>query len=59
MRADGWVVDTRAGCSEAEPLVVVKNLTPLRTMSHVDGQKKKKTTPRGKKKGRKGPTAAA
>jgi hypothetical protein len=59
MRADGWEVDTRAWCSEAEPLVVVKNLTPLRTMSHVDGQKKKKTTPRGKKKGRKGPTAAA
>ena len=38
MRADGWEVDTRSWCNEADALMVVKELTPLRTMSYVDGR---------------------
>ena len=30
-------MDTRGWCDEAERLVVVKSLPPLRTLSHVDG----------------------
>ena len=46
MQADGWEVDTRSWCNEAEALMVVKELPPLRTMSYVEGKvaaKKKKT----------------
>jgi hypothetical protein len=39
MRADGWEVDTRSWCNEGEHLMVVKELTPLRTMSFVEGVK--------------------
>jgi hypothetical protein len=38
MRADGWEVDTRSWCNDADALMVVKELTPLRTMSYVDGR---------------------
>jgi hypothetical protein len=37
VKADGWQVDTRSWCNEVEHLVVVKELSPLRTLSHVDG----------------------
>ena len=38
MRADGWEVDTRSWCNDADALMVVKELPPLRTMSYVEGR---------------------
>ena len=48
MRADGWEVDTRSWCNEGEHLMVVKELTPLRTMSFVEGVKGKSDKGKGK-----------
>jgi len=42
MKADGWEVDTRSWCNDADALMVVKELAPLRTMSYVDGRVQKK-----------------
>jgi hypothetical protein len=42
MKADGWEVDTRSWCNEADALMVVKELSPLRTMSYVEGRVSKK-----------------
>ena len=42
MKADGWEVDTRSWCNDADALMVVKELTPLRTMSYVDGRVQRK-----------------
>ena len=42
MKADGWEVDTRSWCNDADALMVVKELAPLRTMSYVDGRVQRK-----------------
>ena len=51
MRADGWEVDTRSWCNDADALMVVKELSPLRTMSYVEGRAAKRE--RGSKGGKK------
>ena len=38
MRADSWEVDTRSFCTDADALLVVKEISPLRTMSYVEGR---------------------
>ena len=53
MKADGWEVDTRSWCNEGEHLMVVKELTPLRTMSFVEGVKGKSDAKTKKKAGKK------
>lgn len=53
MRADGWEVDTRSWCNEGEHLMVVKELTPLRTMSFVEGVKGKSNAKSKRKAGKK------
>ena len=52
MRADGWEVDTRSWCNEGEHLMVVKELTPLRTMSFVEGVKGKSSAKSKRKAGK-------
>ena len=47
MKADGWEVDTRSWCNDADALMVVKELAPLRTMSYVDGRVRAKKAEKG------------
>ena len=43
MKADGWEVDTRSWCNDADALMVVKELTQLRTgPTWRGGQRKEK-----------------